>query len=195
MRDSSNAQRRLVGHRPVLYRKAQRGFTLIEVLAALIIVSLGMLGVIEAVSDTAKNGAYLREKTIAHWVAMNQLSKVRLETRPPKVDKSSDEVEMAGRKWRWRMTVTQTQVQTLVRIDVSVAPADAPKTTSLATVTGFYGTAIAPAPQPVSWSGVDQTGPGGIPGAGGGAVRPNTPPPLVNPPTSGETTSPPGSER
>ena len=42
------------------------GFTLIEVLAALIIVSLGMLGVIEAVSQTASNGAYLRDKTIAH---------------------------------------------------------------------------------------------------------------------------------
>jgi general secretion pathway protein I len=191
MRDSSNAR-----HRPHRYRTAQRGFTLIEVLAALIIVSLGMLGVIEAVSDTAKNGAYLREKTIAHWVAMNQLSRVRLETRPPKVDKSSDEVEMAGRKWRWSMEVTQTQVQSLVRIDVSVAPAEAPKTTSLATVTGFYGTAIAPAQQPVSWAGADQGGPGGGPGGapGGGPGRPNTPPPPVNPP-SGETSSPPGTER
>jgi general secretion pathway protein I len=182
MRDSSNAR--------------QHGFTLIEVLAALIIVSLGMLGVIEAVSDTAKNGAYLRDKTIAHWVAMNQLSKVRLETRPPKVDKSSDEVAMAGRKWRWSMEVTQTQVQSLVRIDVSVAPAEAPKTTSLATVTGFYGTAIAPAQQSVSWTGADQGGPGGGPGGvpGGGPGRPNTPPPLVNPPSTSETSSPPGTQ-
>jgi len=193
MRDSSNAQRRPRQYRYVQYRAGQHGFTLIEVLAALIIVSLGMLGVIEAVGDTAKNGAYLREKTIAHWVAMNQLSKVRLETRPPKTEKSSDEVEMAGRKWRWSMDVTQTQVQTLLRIDISVAPAESPRTTSLATITGFYGTAIAPAQQPVSWSGVDQGGPGAG-GPGGGLVRPNSAPPLVNPPKSGETIPPPNTE-
>ena len=48
-----------------------RGFTLIEVLAALVIVGLGMLGVILAVIQAARNGTYLREKTLAHWIAMN----------------------------------------------------------------------------------------------------------------------------
>jgi len=38
-----------------------RGFTLIEVLAALVIVGLGMLAVIQAVSQTASNSTYLRE--------------------------------------------------------------------------------------------------------------------------------------
>ena len=113
-----------------------------------------MLGVIEAVSQTARNDAYLRDKTIAHWVAMNQLTKVRLETRAPKIDKSSDEVEMAQRRWRWNMVVTQTAVESVRRIDISVAPAEASKDSSIAKITGFYGTAIAPAGgQPVSWSG------------------------------------------
>ncbi|MCK7583534.1 MAG: type II secretion system minor pseudopilin GspI [Chromatiales bacterium] len=48
---------------------APAGFTLIEVLAALVIVALGMLGVIQAVTQTARNGTYLREKTLAHWIA------------------------------------------------------------------------------------------------------------------------------
>ena len=51
-----------------------RGFTLIEVLAALVIVALGMLGVIQAVTQTARNGTYLREKTLAHWIAMNLIT-------------------------------------------------------------------------------------------------------------------------
>lgn len=166
MRDSSKASRICV---------EQRGFTLIEVLAALIIVSLGMLGVIEAVSQTAKNGAYLRDKTLAHWVAMNQLSKVRLDTRAPNTDKSSDEVEMADRKWRWSMVVTQTGVQTMRLIEISVAPADAPKTASYAKVTGFYGSAIAPTQPMVSWTG---QGPGGLPGGGPPPIgTPGEPPP------------------
>jgi general secretion pathway protein I len=120
------------------------GFTLIEVLAALVIVALGMMAVIQAVSQTASNSAYLRDKTIAHWVALNRLTEVRLEQSAPKVDKTSDEVEMAGRKWRWTMAVTQTPVETMRRIDVSVRPAEAKDGSSMAFVTGFYGSAIAP---------------------------------------------------
>jgi general secretion pathway protein I len=147
---------------------AASGFTLVEVLAALVIVSLGMLGVIEAVSQTASSSAYLRDKTIAHWVGMNRVTEVRLESQPPSIAESSDEVEMGGRKWRWNMEVTQTAVESIRRIDVSVALADAPKDSSLASVTGFYGAAV------------DQPGitgalwPGGAPGGGPGG-NPNDP--------------------
>lgn len=120
------------------------GFTLIEVLAALVIVALGMMAVIQAVSQTASNSTYLREKTIAHWVALNQLTETRLKQTPPEIDETSDEVEMAGRTWRWTMTVSQTPVETMRRIDVTVRPAEADEDSSMASITGFYGTAIAP---------------------------------------------------
>jgi general secretion pathway protein I len=140
-------------------RRRARAFTLIEVLAALIIVSLGMLGVIQAVGQTASNSSYLREKTLAHWVAMNRLTQVRLQKGAPKVDKTSDEVEMAGRKWRWTMNVTQTPVETIRRIDISVRPSEANEKTSLATITGFYGTSIAPPGTTlISWNGVEERG-------------------------------------
>ncbi len=119
-----------------------RGFTLIEVLAALVIVALGMLGVIQAVTQTARNGTYLREKTLAHWIAMNVITERRLLPSPPDVSESSDDVEFAGQRWRWTMNVTQTEVESLRRMDVSVRPADRPDSEALVTVTGFYGTAI-----------------------------------------------------
>jgi general secretion pathway protein I len=123
-------------------RPGQRGFTLIEVLAALVIVALGMLGVIQAVTQTARNGTYLREKTLAHWIALNVITERRLQPSAPDVSESSDEVEFAGRRWRWTMRVTQTEVESLRRMDVSVRPVEAPDGSALATVTGFYGTAI-----------------------------------------------------
>lgn len=123
-------------------RQHARGFTLIEVLAALVIVALGMLGVIQAVTQAARNGTYLREKTLAHWIAMNVITERRLLATPPDVAESSDDVEFAGQRWRWTMTVTQTEVESLRRMDVSVRPADRPDSEALATVTGFYGTAI-----------------------------------------------------
>jgi general secretion pathway protein I len=123
-------------------RPRHRGFTLIEVLAALVIVALGMLGVIQAVTQTARNGTYLREKTLAHWIGLNVITERRLAPSPPDVSETSDEVDFAGRRWRWTMRVTQTEVESLRRMDVSVRPAEAPDGSALASVTGFYGTAI-----------------------------------------------------
>jgi general secretion pathway protein I len=138
------------GHRP---RARAAGFTLIEVLAALVIVALGMLGVIQAVTQSARNGTYLREKTLAHWIAMNVITEQRLQPSAPEVSETADEVEFAGQRWAWKMTVTQTSVESMRRMDVSVRPVDWPEDRTLTTLTGFYGEAIAPAnAAPLSWT-------------------------------------------
>lgn len=141
-----------------------RGFTLIEVLAALVIVALGMLAAIEAVNLSARNGNYLRDKTLAHWIGMNVVTERRLEGSPPEVGESSGEVEFAGGRWRWTMQVTQTQVEGLRRMDVAVRSADArDEKSALVTVSGFYGTAIGAAGgSSLNWVGT------GAPGTGGG---------------------------
>jgi type II secretion system protein I len=138
---------------------AQQGFTLIEVIVAMMVIGLGMLGVIQAVSQTAGNSGYLRDKTIAHWVGMNRLTEIRLQKTAPGIDKTSDEVEMAGRRWKWTMNVTQTPVETIRRIDISVRPSEAKEGASLASVTGFYGTAVAPPGSAlISWQGAEVGG-------------------------------------
>jgi general secretion pathway protein I len=125
-----------------------------------VVIGLGMLGVIQAVSQTAGNSGYLRDKTIAHWVAMNRLTEIRLQKSAPGIDKTSDEVEMAGRRWKWTMNVTQTPVETIRRIDISVRPSEAKEGASLASVSGFYGTAVAPPGSAlISWQGVADGGP------------------------------------
>jgi general secretion pathway protein I len=141
-------------------RARNRAFTLIEVMVALLVVAIGMLGAITAVSQAAGNSGYLRDKTLAHWVAMNKLTEVRLQKNAPSVDKTSDEVEMGGRKWKWTMNVTQTQVETMRRIDITVRPEEAAENTRLASITGFYGTALAPPGSALlSWQGATDSGP------------------------------------
>ena len=138
----------------------QTGFTLIEVLAALVIVALGMLGVIEAVSQTARNGTYLREKTLAHWVAMHVITERRLELEPPPIAETSDEVEFANTRWKWTLTVSETPVENIRRLDVQVRAADAPETSALANLTGFYSTSLSPASgTPIPWAGSGQRSP------------------------------------
>jgi len=121
---------------------AQHGFTLIEVLAALVIVALGMIAAIQAVTQSARNGTYLRDKTLAHWIGMNVLTERRLQASAPDIAESTGRVEFADQQWQWTTKVTQTQVASLRRIDIAVHRAETPDGTPLANVSGFYGEAI-----------------------------------------------------
>ena len=141
---------------------AQRGFTLIEVLAALVIVALGMIAAIQAVTQSARNGTYLRDKTLAHWIGMNVLTERRLQSSAPDVAESTGRVDFADQQWQWSMKVTQTQVASLRRMDVAVRRAEAADdSTALANVSGFYGDAVGGA----GGTGLSWVGTGG-PGAG-----------------------------
>jgi general secretion pathway protein I len=156
---------------------SQRGFTLIEVLAALVIVALGMIAAIQAVTQSARNGTYLRDKTLAHWIGMNVLTERRLQPAAPDVAESTGRVEFANQQWQWTMKVTQTQVPSLRRIDVAVHRAEAPEGTPLANVSGFYGEATGGAGAGgagVSWVGTGAPGTGGNEeGTGGSTPAPN----------------------
>lgn len=154
-------------------RRAQRAFTLIEVLAALVIVALGMMGVIEAVTQAARNGTYLRDKTLAHWIAMNIVTERRLAPAPPEIGRTTDEIDFAGSRWKWELVTTQTQLESMRRMDVSVRPASSPDGSALATVSGFYGTAIGAAGGgAMTWAGTGGTQPGGVQGGGANPAAP-----------------------
>ncbi len=58
-----------------------RGFTLIEVLVALLVLALAMSALQLRMSQHLDSAAYLRDKTIAEWVALDQLELLRIAAR------------------------------------------------------------------------------------------------------------------
>ena len=131
----------------------RNGFTLIEVLVALAIVTIGMAAVLEALTSSANAAVYLRHKTFAEWVALNQVERVRLSGAFPATGTSSGHVHFAKRRWQWRQKVSQTRVPGVERIVVDVKPAGhahGARKNWYATVTGYIGNALAPAniPEP-----------------------------------------------
>lgn len=82
------------------------GFTLIEVLVALVIVAFGMSALLAALSSSADNISALREKTLAEWVALNQIADARLLASPPPPGSAEGDVKGFGNgDWHWRRDV------------------------------------------------------------------------------------------
>ena len=104
--------------------RAQRGFTLIEVLVALVIVALGMSALLGTLGSAADTASYLRDKSFAQWIGFNQLATLRLSGTLPSDGTTDGELDYAGRHWRWRQVITDLGFPGLFRVDVMVEPAD-----------------------------------------------------------------------
>ena len=157
--------------------RAVRGFTLIEVLVALAIASIGLAAVLAIVSNAASNAASLRDRTFAGWVAANRLTEVRLVPTLPSVDRTEGEVELGGQQWRWEQTVTQTQVPGMRRVDVRVRLDGAPADAWLTTLSGFVGrTQAGEPPSTAAWDAGFNAAPGPDDSGGPGTAPPSDQP-------------------
>ena len=60
------------------YSHKHRGFTLIEVMVALTIIAISLSALLSTSGTQANSAGYLKQKTLAHWVAMNELTQLRV---------------------------------------------------------------------------------------------------------------------
>ncbi len=116
----------------------QKAFTLIEIMVALAIIAITMGAIIENTTASNRNAQYLRDKTIASWVAMNQITLVRAKRQWTNVSNKKGQVEMAGREWLWKMQIIKTDDPQIRRLNVDVFLAEQDDQ-ALASVTGFLG--------------------------------------------------------
>ncbi len=89
-------------------------------MVALMVIVISLVAIIDSTSSSTWRTSYLKEKTIATWVAQNQVSLYRAKRVWTKASNLSGEVSMAGVEWEWKMHVSKTDDPLMRRIDVEV---------------------------------------------------------------------------
>jgi general secretion pathway protein I len=101
------------------------------------ILATAMGAIIQAVGNSANQLGYLRNQTLANWVALNEINRVLLEQEWPEITTQDGATEMATQTWRWEMEISATSDEDLRRLDITVGLEDGD--TALATMTAFKG--------------------------------------------------------
>ena len=126
------------------------GFTLIEVMVALVVAALALVAVMASISQMIDAATAMRERTYASWIAQNKIVELRLADAEPEVSETSGEIEFAGLEWAWTATISETGVEFLYRVDVGVSLAGSDAI--IRTVTGFIGERGVPGEANRAWA-------------------------------------------
>ena len=97
-----------------------QGFTLLEVLVALTIISFSLGALISTSGSHASSAGYLKQKTIAHWVAMNEITQLQVEKAWPGKGDTSGTTPMPGAEWYWTRTVKETEDENALQVEFRI---------------------------------------------------------------------------
>lgn len=99
--------------------RSAAGFTLLEVLVALVVVAVAVAALGRAGSQALDSQGELERRTWALWVADNALAELRLEPGVSTGQRQGSS-DMGGRTWYWEMLIQPAPGGELLRVDVAV---------------------------------------------------------------------------
>lgn len=101
-------------------RRDENGFTLLEVVVALAVFSLGALALLNVVGESSRSQASNEDRFLALVVAENRLVDAMAHSRPPPPGEVRGLETSLGRAFDWRMTTAPTSDPRILRIDAVV---------------------------------------------------------------------------
>jgi len=121
-----------------LYKHTSSGFTLLEVMVALMVLAIALGAIVTASASYTRNLGYLRNTTLAHWVAVNKMNEITLTDAWPNPGIKKGSLTMANQDWVWRVDVQNTPDASVRRVEIEVRH-DADDEDALTTLIGFVG--------------------------------------------------------
>lgn len=116
--------------------KRTQGFTLIEVLVALVIVAIALAAGIKAAGALTNNAERLAQVSAAQWCAENLLTELRLTQQFPDVGETPFACEQLGRSYVGKLRVATTPNPLFRRVDADVADDEGRPMLTLSTIMG-----------------------------------------------------------
>jgi len=103
--------------------RADPGFSLLEVVVAIAVFSLGALATMNVLGQAGRSAGVEEARMIAGIVAENRIAEAMAMNRPPALGTTSGVEQAMGRDWSWEMRVAPSPEPRILRIDVSVREA------------------------------------------------------------------------
>lgn len=115
--------------------KKQTGFTLIEVMIALVVVSVALGALSQTLGRYLFNQAGLKERVVASWVAQNRL--IEIQSGLMQTTDQSKTVPMLNNDWQVSLKTQPTMIPGLNRADLTVYQAGSEQ--AIVTVSSIVG--------------------------------------------------------
>jgi len=97
----------------------QSGFSLIEVLASMVIFTVAILGLSHAGTESIRGVAAIEAKTLGSIIADNQLTLAKFER--IEVGTRRGQAEQMGREFDWILLTEETEIDGFFQVTVSIA--------------------------------------------------------------------------
>lgn len=101
----------------------EAGFSLVEMLAALMVLSIAGVALMNAVGQAASSANLARERALAQAAAQNVFNTLILEAGGAALTERGGDYEMAGRRWSWDLELEETADPGLQRVTLELSDA------------------------------------------------------------------------
>lgn len=109
---------------PNARRKRQSGFSLVETVAAMGILALAAIPLLQVTTDASRNAASLESRLFARTVAENVMARSMASSEIIDAGISAGQETQMGRTYSWVRTASQAQSGELQNLKVEVRPAE-----------------------------------------------------------------------
>ena len=114
----------------------EKGFSLIEVVVSLFILSVSVITIYNLIISTASSSYNLEQRYLAKEVANNRISLIHTLEKSRRPIQRSGEMVMGGQQWRWDETINNGPREEFFEYEIFVRPEN--EETYIYTIKGLY---------------------------------------------------------